>query len=182
MEGDEKPGRSQGNRRFRGFEPTGALLAKRIRAASEPRGFPITRLLTHWDEIAGPEFARATRPLKVTYGGGNGFGATLLLLVSGAVAPLVQASLPALRERVNAVYGYDAIRHIRLTQTSGEAEQVPLAGFAETAPDWSEGDFARHSGAARQLTGDVGDATLREALAALGERILTRAQTKDRKP
>ena len=38
-------------RRMRGFERTSKLLGSRIRKAGESRGFAVTRLITHWDEI-----------------------------------------------------------------------------------------------------------------------------------
>ncbi|MCU0856622.1 MAG: DUF721 domain-containing protein [Rhodobacteraceae bacterium] len=62
-----------GDRRARGPERAGALLASRIRAAGESRGFAVSRLLTHWAEIAGEDVARVTEPVEVSYG--KGFGA-----------------------------------------------------------------------------------------------------------
>ena len=58
-----------------------------------------------------------SRPVKVSYAKG-GFGATLTLLTTGAYAPMLQAELPKIRNRVNAVYGHNAISHIRITQTA----------------------------------------------------------------
>jgi protein-disulfide isomerase len=69
----------------------------------------VARLLTHWDEIVGPEMARIARPVKVGYGRGSGLGATLTLLARGADAPRLQAEAPKLIARVNAAYGYAAI-------------------------------------------------------------------------
>ena len=60
----------------RGFAQTASLLAPRIRAAAEGRGFAVTRLLTHWAEIVGEAIAAAARPVNVSYGR-DGFGATL---------------------------------------------------------------------------------------------------------
>ncbi|TMV57313.1 DUF721 domain-containing protein, partial [Thioclava sp. BHET1] len=50
---------------MRGFEQTSGLLKERIRAAGETRGFAVTRLLTHWAEIVGPEIAPLAVPVKV---------------------------------------------------------------------------------------------------------------------
>jgi hypothetical protein len=55
-------------RRIRGFEAASGLLKTQVRVAGESRGFAVTRLLTHWTEIAGEEMARVTRPVKVGYG------------------------------------------------------------------------------------------------------------------
>lgn len=117
-------------RRQRGFEPTGGLLKQQIRSAGESRGFAVARLLTHWAEVAGADLGRITRPVKVGYGR-EGMGATLTLLTTGAMAPMVEMQKERLRERVNAVYGYAAISRILLTQTAatgfaeGQAEFTP---------------------------------------------------------
>lgn len=109
-------------RRMRGFEPAAALLARDIRTGAESRGFAITRLLTNWAEIVGPDLAARTRPVKI--GHGKGFGGTLTLLVTGADAPLIQMQAPQIREKVNACYGFNAVARISLTQTAA-------TGFAE---------------------------------------------------
>lgn len=110
-------------RRKRGFERTSGLLQARIRKATEARGFSESRLLTHWEEVVGAQTASMSRPVKVSYAKG-GFGATLTLLTTGAMAPMLQAELPKIRDRVNAVYGFNAISRIHITQTAP-------TGFAE---------------------------------------------------
>jgi hypothetical protein len=156
---------------MRGFEPAAQLLSQRIRAAGESRGFAIARLLTHWDDIAGADAAKITRPVKVSYGR-EGFGATLTLLVSSAHAPMVQMDLPKLIDRVNAAYGYAAITRIALTQTAttGFAEgQTPFSGPA----GGKEPDPALTAKAAT-LAQPIHDETLRHALEQLAQNILTR--------
>ena len=107
----------------KGFKRSSALLGPQIRKASESRGFAVSRVLTHWAEIVGEEFAAITRPVEVTYGR-EGFGATLTVLTTGAQAPMLEMQKDALRERVKAAYGYNAIARIRLTQSAP-------TGFAE---------------------------------------------------
>ncbi len=161
-------------RRMRGFEPAAGLLREPIRKAGETRGFAITRLLTHWPEIAGRDLAELCRPVKVGYGKG-GLGATLTVLASGAAAPLVQMQLPALKERVNACYGYAAISRVQVTQTAAQ-------GFAEAQTPFTNPNIAAPSpqalSRARQvvgtLTDGVGDNGLKEALERLAENVLTR--------
>ena len=158
-------------RRMRGFEPAAGLLSDRIRKAGESRGFAVSRLLTHWPDIAGPDLARITRPVKIGYGR-EGMGATLTLLVAPAHAPMVQMALPTLTDRVNAVYGYAAIKRITLTQTSS-------AGFAEGQTPFQPAsakpgpDPALQTQAA-MAAAPIQDSTLRAALEALGTNILSR--------
>jgi hypothetical protein len=166
-ERDEKAGQ----RRARGPERAGALLATRIRAAGESRGFAVSRLLTHWTEIAGEEIARVTEPVEVTYG--KGFGATLTLLVSGAHAPMIEMQKERLREKVNACYGYNAISRIRLTQTARSGFAEPQAAFAHPTPAPSP-EVAE---AAHRTVDGVADDSLRAALEALGRNILSTHRT-----
>ena len=57
--------------------------------------------------------AAISRPVEIGYGRG-GLGATLTLLTTGANAPLLEMRKEELRERVNAIYGYNAIARIRV--------------------------------------------------------------------
>jgi hypothetical protein len=152
-------------------------LAERIRTAGESRGFAVARLLTQWPEIAGEELARITRPVKISYGR-EGFGATLTLLTTGAVAPMVEMRKDYLRERVNAVYGYSAIARIHLTQTAstGFAEgqaQFTHAPKAPAAPD--PAIVAK----ATETAADIKDDGLRAALELLARNVLTRRNPKE---
>ena len=161
--------------RMRGFEPAFGLMKDAVRTAGETRGFAVARLLTHWAEVVGEEMARKTRPVKIGYGKG-GMGATLTLLVKASEAPMVQMALPQLKERVNAVYGYNAINHIHLTQTAatgfaeGQAEFAPAPKVAK-APD--PATRAR----AQAVAEKVSDPDLRAALEQLAENILTRPRS-----
>jgi hypothetical protein len=166
-------------RRQRGFEPASQLLAQRIRVVGESRGFAVSRLLTGWAEIAGPDLAPITRPVKVSYGREGGLGANLTLLVAPAHAPMVQMTLPQLRDRVNAAYGYAAISRITLTQTAatgfaeGQAQFSPAPPSAPPRPDPAL--VAQAAGVAAPIR----DQGLRSALEALAQNILTRQKSKE---
>lgn len=167
----------KGSRRGRGFARAGGLVQPQIRKVGEGRGFAVARLLTHWDAVVGRDTARLCRPVQVSYGQG-GLGATLTVLARGAAGPMLQAQLPALRARVNACYGYNAIARIRITQTAAEGFADPQAPFAPPAPGERQGSSAadgRAAEAARSLTRDVTDPILRDALARLGAQVMSRA-------
>lgn len=159
-------------RRKRGFERAGSLVAKRVRAGSESRGFAVSRLLTHWAEIVGPEIAKIARPVEVTYG--RGFGATLTLLTGGAHAPMLEMQKDQVRDRVNACYGYAAVQKIRITQTAATGFAEGQAVF-EPAPEIHP-EQAEISPEARESAADVRDAKLREALERLGANVLSPAK------
>ncbi|MHC0052276.1 DUF721 domain-containing protein [Actibacterium sp. D379-3] len=160
------------NRRMRGFERTSSLLTDRIRTAGEKRGFAVTRLLTHWAEIVGEETARAARPVKVHYGR-EGFGATLTVLTTGAHAPILEMQKEAIRQKVNACYGYAAISRIKLTQTAPTGFAEGQAQFAP-APRQTPPPDPQTQAAAAALSGEVADDGLRAALEALGRNVLSR--------
>lgn len=158
----------------KGFKRTATLLTGRIRQASESRGFAQSRLLTDWAEVVGADVAAIARPVEVSYGRG-GMGATLTLLTTGAQAPMLEMQKEQLRTKVNAVYGYNAIARIRITQTAS-------TGFAEGRVDFdhkpkSTGpkvpDAATQQ-AASTVVAPVADDTLRAALERLGANILTK--------
>lgn len=176
-------GDSQPRRRRRGFESAASLLSQRVQKAAEGRGFAVTRLLTHWPEIAGAQLAAMTRPVRISHSRG-GFGATLTLLTSGATAPIVEMQLPQLRERVNACYGYNAIQRIVLTQTaaSGFAEgQAQFAHAAGTTPARPAAADPAARQQARQIAAQFGDPVLADAMARLALNIATRQTNNNRK-
>ncbi len=51
----------------KGFKQAASLITKRVKEASETRGFAQSRLLTHWEEVAGKDTAKIAQPVKVTY-------------------------------------------------------------------------------------------------------------------
>ncbi len=164
-------------RRERGFEPTGGLLRHQIRSVGESRGFAVARLLTHWAEIAGEELARCTRPVKVGYGR-EGMGASLTLLTTGAMAPMVEMQKDRLRERVNAAYGYAAISRILITQTAASGFAEGQAEFRPAPKTPAPPDPVTLAKAA-ETAAPVKDPALRAALEAMAQNILTRRNPKE---
>lgn len=159
-------------RRSRGFQAAASLLADRVQKAAEGRGFAVARLLTHWAEIAGPQLAAVTRPVRISHSRG-GFGATLTLLTTGPMAPMVEMQLPQLRERVNACYGYNAVQRITLTQTAatGFAEGQARFSTAPRAPKDPDPASARQ---ADRVARQFDDPTLAEAMARLALNVASR--------
>jgi hypothetical protein len=165
-------------RRFRGFERAATLVQGRIRAAGESRGFAVAKVLTHWAEIAGAEMAAKARPVKVSYTT-SGLGATLTVLTNGANAPFLEMQKEALRARVNACYGYNAVARIQITQTAPEGfaegrvqfQQAPAAPAPEPDP------MTRSR--ARQAASEIRDDGLRTALEEMGRTLMSRPKPKE---
>lgn len=160
------------HRRRRGFERAASLVSKRVSTAGESRGFAVSRLLTHWTDVAGPDIAKVCRPVDISYG--RSFGATLTLLTTGAEAPVLDMQKDTIIARVNACYGYAAIRKIRITQTAA-------TGFADGRAVF---DPATKSTPAPQpiaqqavdATEGVDNSELRDALARLGTNVITKTK------
>ncbi|WP_090061140.1 DUF721 domain-containing protein [Celeribacter neptunius] len=157
-------------------------MQSRIREVSEERGFSESRLLTHWEDIVGEATAAMSRPVKVSYAKG-GFGATLTLLTTGAYAPMLQAELPKIRDRVNAVYGYNAISRIHVTQTAPIGFAKGQVAFSDPKPAPKPEISAETRETARSLSQGVEDEALRRALETFAGTFLTRQknQTKEDK-
>ncbi|MEL7105823.1 MAG: DciA family protein [Pseudomonadota bacterium] len=164
---------TSGARRSKGFKRTATLLQPRIKSVGSTRGFAVARLLTHWAEIVGADIARAARPVDVKYGKA-GLGATLTLLVKGAEAPMIEMQKDRIRDTVNACYGYSAIQKVRLTQTAASGFAEPAQARAPAQPDPSAEALAKAS----QTAADVENTELRQALEALGARVLTQQKLK----
>jgi hypothetical protein len=161
----------------KGFKRTSSLLQTQIRKTSETRGFAQSRLLTHWSEIAGDDIAAMSRPIEVKYGRG-GFGATLTLLTTGANAPILEMQKEKLRERVNAVYGYNAISKIRITQTAATGFSDGQVSFDHRPKTTRDDSLLAVSPQAQKLAGDVQDDGLRAALERLATNVYSKTQNR----
>tara|TARA_Y100001934_G_scaffold33415_1_gene37856 strand:- start:1395 stop:1808 length:414 start_codon:yes stop_codon:yes gene_type:complete len=73
--------------------------------------------LTHWSEIVGEEISSVSIPTKVSYKS-DGLGATLTILTSGSSGPVLEMQKQFIKDKINAVYGYNAIHKIKITQSS----------------------------------------------------------------
>lgn len=159
-------------RRGKGFQLTSGLLQARIRKAGESRGFAVSRLLTHWEEIVGADIARVARPVKVGYGR-KGMGATLTVLTTGPQAPMLEMQKDRIRERVNACYGYNAISAVRLTQTAPSGFSEGQAAFEHAPRQERPAPDPQTAERAAEAAAPVSDPGLRAALESLGRNVLT---------
>lgn len=162
-------GQSQ-KRRRRGFERASKLVENRVRHAGESRGFAVSRLLTAWAEIVGPDIADIARPVEISYG--RGFGATLTLLTTGAQAPMLEMQKLWIRDKVNACYGYGAIQRVRITQTSATGLPGDAKRKAKAEVETRDADPEVRDAALKAADGTC-DENLRAALERLGVNVLS---------
>ncbi len=159
----------------RGFSRAGGLVQPRIRAATEGRGFGEARVLTHWAEIVGDDIAAIAHPVEISYGRGtNALGATLVVLTTGANAPMLEMQKVRICDKVNACYGYRAIARVRITQTAatGFAEGKITFGHKPKVADPTPDPVIAEQAA--QTAQGVENDTLRLALETLATNVLTK--------
>ena len=147
-------------------KPLSVLLSDVFSDAFAKQGFAARELVTRWAEIAGPEIAAYSEPMKMQWPrpveGQPQEPATLVLRVEGPMALEIQHSSDVILQRVNRFFGWSAVGRLAL-------RQAPLSRRGRPKPP-SAPDPAVVSEVAKTLTA-VEDEELRTALARLGAAI-----------
>jgi hypothetical protein len=152
-----------------GVKAVGSFVPGLTRKAFEKYGFSAATLITDWAAIVGPELATYTAPDRLkwpraihqmtedTDAGPKGrAGATLVLRVDGGRSLDVQHNARQLIERINAYFGYAAVKELRIVQ-------APVEGStAARKPQSPPAQLPTHEVA------HIADPSLRDALARLG--------------
>src|SRR5664279_2674763 len=128
-------------------KPLSVLLSDVFSDAYAKQGFAARELVTRWAEIAGPEVAAHSEPLKIQWPrpveGQPQEPATLVLRVEGPMALEIQHASDVILQRVNRFFGWSAVGRLAL-------RQAPHRAPAEEAVDPLQDDvgamldFQRH--------------------------------------
>src|SRR6202046_3322588 len=101
-------------------KPLSVLLSDVFSDAYAKQGFAARELVTRWGEIAGPEIARHSEPLKIQWPrpveGQQQEPATLVLRVEGPTALEIQHASDVILQRVNRYFGWSAVGRLALRQ------------------------------------------------------------------
>jgi len=101
-------------------KPLSVLLSDVFSDAYAKQGFAARELVTRWAEIAGPEIAAHSEPLKMQWprpvDGQPQEPATLVLRVEGPMALEIQHSSDVILQRVNRFFGWSAVGRLALRQ------------------------------------------------------------------
>jgi hypothetical protein len=142
-------------------EFTGAALSDSLKA----QGFASNEIIARWADIAGPEIAAHSEPMKITWpravGEDSPEPATLMLRVEGPAALEIQHLSAVILERVNRFFGWQATGRIALRQAPLRRRAPPAA-----PPPLDPKIAARIADSLR-----VEDEDLRQALGRLGAAI-----------
>lgn len=166
MADERKAFRDLGGRRP-GLRILGATVPKLTDKALRKRGFVESAIVHRWSGIVGEEVAGWCAPDRVAFPRDRRVGATLHLVVPGARALELQHLEPVLLERINTVFGYDAVTRIAIRQgplpeprSKPRPEPRPLDQIEE---GWISDQVANFQ-----------DQDLKNALQALGRAVLSR--------
>jgi hypothetical protein len=147
-------------------KPLSVLLSDVFSDAYAKQGFAARELVTRWGEIAGPEVAAHSEPLKIQWPrpveGQPQEPATLVLRVEGPMALEIQHASDVILQRVNRFFGWNAVGRLALRQAPLSRRDRPRA---RTAPD------AQAVAKVAETLASVEDEELRAALARLGASI-----------
>ena len=120
-------------------KPLSVLLSDVFSDAYAKQGFAARELVTRWAEIAGPEIAAHSEPLKIQWPrpveGQPQEPATLVLRVDGPMALEIQHSSDVILQRVNRFFGWSAVGRLALRQAPLSRRDKPKA---PQAPDAAE--------------------------------------------
>jgi hypothetical protein len=159
-----KPRRSQ-------VRPLADLVGGTLQSAFARQGFAAVDIISHWEDIVGPELASRTEPLRLVwprredpFSTGN-----LTIRVEGAYALELQHLSPVVIERVNRYFGWACVGRITI-------RQGPVARKARK-PDLPPEPPAKAIAEVEQGLGEFEDEELKTALARLGAMVkgVTRA-------
>jgi hypothetical protein len=147
-------------------KPLSVLLSDVFSDAYAKQGFAARELVTRWAEIAGPDIAAHSEPLKMQWPrpvqGQAQEPATLVLRVEGPTALEIQHASDAILERVNRFFGWSAVGKLALRQAPLSRRRRSLAPSAPDPKSVAE--------VAKTLS-SIEDEELRAALARLGASI-----------
>ena len=92
-------------------------------AAFRRFGFVQSSIVSRWKEIVGARYAAVSAPESIRFPPGKKSGGTLTLVVEGAHAPMMQHVAPAIQERVNQFFGYEAVARLAIRQGLVQVEK-----------------------------------------------------------
>jgi hypothetical protein len=149
--------------------PLSDFMAATMTDVLKTQGFASSEIIARWADIAGPEIAAHSEPMKINWPRAKNVPedkppepATLMLRVEGPAALEIQHLSAVILERVNRFFGWQAIGRITL-------RQAPLRRKEKPAPP-PPPDPAIAARIAEGLP-EVTDESLRQALGRLGAAI-----------
>ncbi len=148
--------------KYRKTRPLADLVGDCLNTAFARQGFVAVEVVTHWEEIAGPELASRTEPMRLVWPRRDDPDSegTLTVKVEGAYALDLQYAAPVLIERVNRYFGWRCVGRIAIRQGPVTPRTREVSLPLEPSPE----SLAR----IEDGLGEFEDAKLKSSLARLG--------------
>ena len=146
--------------------PLADLVGGALQSAFARQGFAAVDIVSHWEDIVGPELAERTEPMRLVWPRRDDpdSSGTLTVRVEGAYALELQYLAPTVIERVNRYFGWACVGRIAIRQgpvtPRHRTPDMPVEPPAEPPADIVE-DVARS-------LGEFEDEGLKSSLARLG--------------
>lgn len=158
---DTYSGMTKVSRPVHGPRPIAAVVPTVTRVAFNRAAPGVAQLVEVWVEIVGPALANATTPRRLIQG-------TLTIGCSSPVATELQHLSTELLGRINQYLGSQVVRRLRLVHTV----EVPARLRSRSRPT------AAQEAAAWEAVADLPEGSLRTALAALSQAIITESASR----
>jgi hypothetical protein len=144
-------------------------LGRALDPVFKKRGFASRDLVAHWAAMAPPPYDRVAQPDKLSWPRGvkTAEGATLHLRIAPGHALALAHEGPAIAASINRYFGYLLIGAVRQSPMPFEPGNPPM-------PPASPEASAEIKAATDQAVAGVSDDGLKDALRALGRRVLGR--------
>jgi hypothetical protein len=109
--------------------PLADFLNSAMAEAFKRQGFAATDVITHWEDIVGPELARRSEPLRLTWPRREDEDSvgTLMIRAEGAYAIEIQHSTTQIIERVNRYFGWRCVGRVTIRQGPVAKRRKPPA-------------------------------------------------------
>ena len=101
---------------FQGMSSVARTVQRLTKPIFEERGLASVQIVTDWDKIVGPAFAKICTPEKITHTRDERTNGTLHLTAPSAIAPQLQHDVEALKAKINTYFGYAAVGRITIHQ------------------------------------------------------------------
>ena len=103
-------------RRARRPQPVARVVDRVLAKSLRRNGFAHSEILTRWPTIVGKELAAVSCPEELSFAPHNHGAGVLTVRIAGAAALEFQHRQPVIMERINAFFGFRAVRQLRLKQ------------------------------------------------------------------
>lgn len=136
----------------------GRVISQVVKPIMRKRGFYDVDIISDWENIVGPEWAKQTCPQKLNFNAHTRRSGTLHILVTPGASVLIQHIEPMIIDRVNTYFGFEAVNRLKIIH--GHVALTPAKAHKEVAPNTPLPEVE-----------DIGDPELKLALQHLGQSL-----------